>query len=145
MISWADAHKKIAKSSREFNLLQIKFDTFFTHVESQLKEEPSLNIKGIQVHKGGSDFFTANFAGRDLRFVFTTMLNGSETLAGRVTVYMSSKFSEEKFTKIDSFEFSTSGKTTLNIEDHDDDPAELDHDAHALCIFLGFLYKSLSY
>lgn len=145
MISWADAHKKIGKSSHEFNLLQNKFNTFFTHVESQVNDS-SLKSSEITVSKCNNNLFISNFVGRDLTFVFTTMLNGSGTLAGRVSCYMACKFPEEKLILIDSFDFSTSGKTTLIIEEFDNgDPAQLDHDAHALCIFLGVLCKSLSY
>lgn len=144
MLTWADVHAKINKASHEYSLLQNHFNTYFNHVQSQVNE-PVLKSKGIQVSKSAPDCFTSNFAGRDLTFVFTTILNGSGSLTGRVTCYMLCKFPEEKFIQVDYFEFSTSSKTTLVVEENDDDPAELDHDAHALCIFLESLYKSLSH
>lgn len=144
MLTWNDVHTKITKTSNEFSFLQSKFNKFFEHIESQINR-PALKLKNIQIHKNADAFFTSTFAGRDLTFVFTTRLNGSGPLTGHIACYMQCKFPENKLILIGSFEFSTSGKTTLIVEENDCDPAQLDHDGHALCIFLEILYKSLSY
>lgn len=144
ILNWADVHKKIDNSSHQFSLLQNHFNKFFGHIEVQLST-PHLQSKGIQSQKYSDAIFTSNFAGRDLTFVFTAIRNESETLVGRVTCYVLSKFPEEKYILIDSFDFSTSGKTKFKIGDANGDPAQINHDSHALCIFLEVLYKSLSY
>lgn len=144
MLTWNDLYIKIGNSSKEFLSLQKKFNEYFIHIEKQL-DEPLHKSHGIHVQKIDDAIFTSSFAGRNLTFVLTTTLNGSGKLTGRVTCYMECKFPEEKFILIDSFDFSTSGETSLSIEDSDNDPAQMDYDIHAIRIFLEFLYKSLSY
>lgn len=143
MLDWNQLHQKLGTVSNRHSQLAAKFQSFAKYVEEQVTA-PTFHIKGISVSLHLEDgYFTTAFAGRALRFSFSSALSENGSLVGIVTCVLTKDFPEKLFVPVGEFNFSGNGKTNLVAPD-DDDSIIIDNDIPALYVALNFIHESLS-
>lgn len=143
MLDWNQLNKNLVRVSDKHSKLASKFGEFAKLVESQVNE-PTFRIKGIttSLHLDQS-YFTITFAGHTIVFLFTSLLEGGETLKGSVQCYLRKEFPEPLHIKIGEFSFTRSGQTDLKTPDEGDEII-IDVDVAALYVALHFINEGLS-
>lgn len=143
MLDLNQLHQQLGTVSNRHSLLAVKFQGFAKCVEEQVAA-PTFYIKGISVSlRLEDDYFTTAFAGRALRFSFSSALSENGLLVGIVTCVLTKDFPEKLFVPVGEFTFSGNGKTNLVAPD-DGDSIIIDDDIPALCVALNFIHESLS-
>jgi hypothetical protein len=142
MPEWEQLHKKlVGVSNKHSNLVSI-FGEFAKQVESQVKE-PASRIRGIttSLHLDQS-YFTITFTGRDILFLFKSLLEGDE-LKGNVQCYIKKEFPEPIYDKFGEFTFTGGGQTNLKMLDWG---SEVIVDINIVPLYLAhnYIYESLS-
>lgn len=142
MLKYGQLHDALTSASRRHDELRKRFGEFTKQVESQLNAD-AFPIKGITVTPS-TDYagFSVAFAGRDLRFVFTSKHNGSSVLRGVVTCFISRNIPETKLIQVGEFSFDGRGKSDLN-DPEDNEGLQIDYDLSAIYMALHFVHESL--
>ena len=145
MLDWNQLHQQLGTVSNRHSLLAAKFQSFAKYVEEQVTV-PNFHIKGISVSLHLEDgYFTTAFAGRALRFSFSSALSENGSLIGTVTCVLTKYFPEKLFVPVGEFTFSGNGKTNLVApDDGDGDAIIIDDEIPALYVALNFIHGSLS-
>lgn len=142
MLDWNQLHQQLGTVSNRHSQLAAKFQNFAKYVEEQVTTN-TFHIKGIAVSLHLEDgYFTTAFAGRTLRFSFSTVLSENGSLVGNVTCVQTKDFPENLFVPVGEFTFTGNGKTNLVAPD-DGDSIIIDDDIPALYIALHFIHESL--
>ena len=143
MLDWDQLHHELGTVSNRHSQLAAKFRSFAKYVEEQVTT-PTFPIKGISVllHLENGYFATA-FAGRALRFSFSSALSQNGSLVGIVACVLTKDFPEKLFVPVGEFTFSGNGKTNLVAPD-DGDSIIIDDHIPALYVALNFIHESLS-
>lgn len=143
MLKWNQLHQQLEAIANRHLQLAAKFQVFAKFVEEQVTA-PEFHIKGISasLHLEQS-YFTTTFAGRTLRFDFSTALPENSSLIGTVTCSLVKELPEISFVSVGEFTFTANGKTNLNNPE-DGDPIIIDADIPALYVGLHFIHESLS-
>lgn len=143
MLKWNQLHQQLEGVANRHSQLAAKFQVFAKFVGEQVMA-PAFHIKGISVSFHLEEgYFTASFAGRTLRFAFSSAMSENGSLAGTVTCSLVKEIPETSLVQVGEFTFTGSGKTNL-INPEDGDPIIMDDDNPALYIGLHFIYESLS-
>jgi len=142
MLDWNQLNLHLEKASNSHNQLSALFSQFGKSVESQVSA-PNFHIKGITVSLHlEKNYFTADFAGRSVMFVFSSSLDSSGTFSGNVQCYLHNEFPEPIHVKFGEFNFSESGQTDLKIPNVRTRIA-LNEDLHSLYLALDFIRNCL--
>lgn len=143
MLNWNQLHQQLGTVSNRHSQLAAKFQSFAKYVEEQVTAQ-AFHIKGISISLHLEDgYFTTNFAGRTLRFSFSSALSENGSLVGNVTCGLMKDFPEKLSVPVGEFTFTGNGKTNLIAPD-DGDPIIIDDDIPALYVALHFIHESLS-
>ena len=143
MLSLNQLHHQLETVSKRHSLLAAKFQCFAKYVEEQITA-PTFHIKGISVSLYlEHGYFTTAFAGRALRFSFSSAFSANGSLVGIVTCVLTKGFSENLFVPVGEFTFSGNGETNLVAPD-DGDSIIINDDTLALYVALNFIHESLS-
>ena len=142
MLNCNQLHQQLETVSNRHSKLTAKFQSFAKYVEEQVTHE-AFRIKGITVSLHIEDgYFTVAFAGRALRFTFSSVPFENGLLVGNVTCVLMKDFPEKLFVHVGEFTFAGNGKTNLVAPD-DVDSIIIDDDISALYIALNFIHESL--
>lgn len=143
MLKWNQLHQQLETTANRHSQLAAKFRSFAKFVEEQVTAA-TFHIKGISVSLHlEQGYFTTTFAGRTLRFTFSSALSENGSLIGTVTCGLLKDSPERSLIPVGEFTFTGSGKSSLNNPE-DGDPINIDEDLPALYIGLHFIYESLS-
>ena len=143
MLKWNQLHQQLETVANRHTQLAKKFQSFAKFVEEQVTA-PTFHIKGISVSLHlEQGYFTTTFAGRTLRFDFSSALLESSSLVGTVTCSLMNEFPENSLVSVGEFTFNGSGITNLNNPE-DGDPIIIDQDIPAQYVVLHFIYEGLS-
>lgn len=143
MLKWNQLHQQLETVANRHSQLAAKFQAFAKFVEEQVTA-PMFHIKGISISLHlEQGYFTTTFAGRTLRFDFSSALPENGSLIGTVTCSLVKELPEISFVSVGKFTFATSGKTNLNNPE-DGDPIIIDDDIPAQYVGLHFIHESLS-
>lgn len=130
--------KKLARLSGRYLQLLERFEAFAKHVETQT-QEPSFLVKDISTSLHLSDrYFTVTFAGRTVRFEFSTPVGDNGTFRGLIRCYLLPSFPETAPVELSSFTFKGSGQTELKEPE-----VNITYDLQALYLALHTIYEAL--
>jgi len=129
--------------SSRYEQLTANFTKFVELVEAEVNK-PSFLIKGIatSLHLD-SNYFTASFIGRTVRYVFSAPLGDSGTLKGMVRCYLMPVFPATEAMELSSFTFTGNGQTNIN-DSTNNDPLNMTSDLDAIYLALTAIYEGLS-
>lgn len=143
MLTWNQLHLRLEGASNRHAQLAAKFQSFAKFIEEQVTAE-HFHIKGIsaslQLDKG---YFTTTFAGRTVRYTFSSTTSENGTLIGTVACDLLKEHPEKTLISVGGFTFTPNGQTNLK-DPEDGDPIIIDSDTPALYVGLHFIHESLS-
>jgi hypothetical protein len=143
MLKWNQLHQQLETVANRHSQLAAKFQVFAKFVENQVTT-PMFHIKGISISLHlEEDYFTTTFAGRTLRFDFSSTLPEKGSLIGIVKCSLMKELPRISYVPVGEFTFTGSGMTNLNNPE-DGDPIIIDDDIPALYVGLHFIHESLS-
>lgn len=143
MLKWNQLNQQLEAAANRHLQLAGRFQVFAKFVAEQVTAH-NFQIKGIttSLHLE-KDYFTTTFAGRSLRFTFSSALSENGSLLGTVTCALMNDDPEKSLVPVGEFTFTGNGKTNLIAPD-DGDPIIIDDDIPALYVGLHFIHESLS-
>ena len=144
MLTNGQLHEILAAVSLRHNSLKAKFAEFAKHLETALPKDDYL-VKGISVKTVlESDYVELRFAGRVLKFVFTSLVpEAQHKLVGSVQCYLVVDTPERKLVEVGGFTFKPSGESDIKPPP-DNDPIHVNFDTSALYIALNLIHEALS-
>lgn len=143
MLNWSQLYSSLSRAESIHSKLEAIFQNFAKIVEAQVTDKTFL-IKGISVSLHiENGYFTTTFAGRVLRFSFSSVPSGNDSLDGKVTCVLINEFPEKVLVPIGEFTFTASGMTSFTSPDTGG-RLYVDDDLPTLVIALNFIHESLS-
>ena len=142
MLKYGQLHEALTYATNRHDDLQKKFLEFARQVETQLTAQ-AFPIRGIAVTPAqGCPRFNVAFAGRDIRFVFSSRLGGASGMRGVVSCYIAQSIPEEKLVLVGEFSFDGRGKSDI-IDPEENEGLHIDYDLSSIYIALHFINESL--
>lgn len=135
-------YEKLEAASKRHSKLTNKFQNFANLLKEQVTNQ-SFPIQGITIQfELDQAYFTTSFAGRTLRFTFSSVLSEGGVLTGVVSCTLVKEPPQTAFTSIGSFTFNGAGETDLPVSENSD-RLNINDDLSALYIGLHFISESL--
>lgn len=144
MLKWKSLHQVLETASDRHRDLAARFEVFAKNISEQVTQ-PNFYIKGIGCALYLEQaFFEMSFAGRNLRFTFTSGTGDGGVQVGRVRCHLKRDFPQVSISEIGEFTFKRNGESNLN-DPESGDVLNVDSDIAALYIALNYLYESLAH
>lgn len=143
MIDWPSLNKSLTQAGERYGGLADRFREFAELLEHATSAR-NYPIKGISVLAVLNEgYFDVGFAGRTTRFVFTSHLDGSGALTGKVESFLLRKQHQNEMVALGQFAFARSGQTNLRDPEYGE-PLSMTDELGAVYLALTFVHDALA-